>query len=151
TIRLPLEWTDLDGKIADAFNDVVAMNQKLSEELERISRVVGKEGKLSQRASLGDAGGSWAGLVDSVNTVISDLVWPTNEMARVIGAVADGDLSQTMALEIENRPLRGEFMNTARTVNTMVNQLGSFASEVTRVAREVSTDGKLGGQAVVRG
>ncbi len=148
--RLPLEWTDLDGKIADAFNEVVEMNQRLSEELERISRVVGKEGKLSQRATLGDAGGSWAGLVDSVNTVISDLVWPTSEMARVIGAVADGDLSQTMALEIENRPLRGEFLNTARTVNTMVSQLGSFASEVTRVAREVGTEGKLGGQAVVR-
>jgi len=150
TTRLPLEWTDIDGKIADAFNEVVELNQRMCGEFDRISRVVGKEGKLGQRASIGDAGGSWANLVDSVNTLISDLVWPTNEVTRVIGAVADGDLSQTMSLDIENRPLRGEFLNTACTVNTMVSQLGSFASEVTRVAREVGTEGKLGGQAVVR-
>ena len=87
----------------------------------------------------------------SVNTLIGDLVHPTSETARVIGAVAKGDLSQTMALEIEGRPLEGEFLRTAKTVNTMVNQLGSFASEVTRVAREVGTEGKLGGQAKVKG
>src|SRR5207244_4219156 len=110
-----------------------------------------KEGKLSQRATLGDVSGSWAEAIDSVNTLIDDLVHPTTETARVIGAVAQGDLSQTMALEFEERPLQGEFLRTARLVNKMVNQLGTFASEVTRVAREVGTEGKLGGQAKVKG
>jgi HAMP domain-containing protein/CheY-like chemotaxis protein/signal transduction histidine kinase len=150
TARLPLEWTELDGKIADAFNEVVEMNQKLTLEIDRLGKAVGKEGRINQRASLGDAGGSWAGLVDSVNTLIGDLVWPTTEMARVIGAVADGDLSQSISLEIDNRPLKGEFMRTAKTVNAMVTQLGSFASEVTRVAREVGAEGILGGQAEVK-
>src|SRR5438093_1302344 len=97
------------------------------------------------------ATGSWSECIDSVNTLIADLVQPTTEVARVITAVAKGDLSQTMALEIEGRPLTGEFLKTAKTVNTMVEQLGAFASEVTRVARDVGTDGKLGGQAKVKG
>src|SRR5205823_5021446 len=95
--------------------------------------------------------GSWQMMGTSVNALISDLVHPVSETARVIGAVAKGDLSQTMALEIEGRALAGEFYRTAKTVNTMVDQLGSFASEVTRVAREVGTEGKLGGQAKVKG
>src|SRR4051794_27096384 len=150
-VRLPIDLDGVDGKIADAFNEVVEQNQRLSGEIARISRVVGKEGKISQRASIGEVAGSWADSIDSVNALISDLVHPTSEIARVIGAVAKGDLSQTMALEIEGRPLAGEFLRTAKTVNTMVEQLGSFASEVTRVAREVGTEGKLGGQAKVRG
>jgi HAMP domain-containing protein/signal transduction histidine kinase/CheY-like chemotaxis protein len=149
--RLPVDLEGLDGKIADAFNDVIEMNQRMARELERLSRVVGKEGKISQRASVGEVYGSWEDSIDSVNALISDLVHPTSETARVIGAVAKGDLSQTMALEIEGRPLAGEFLRTAKTVNTMVDQLGSFASEVTRVAREVGTEGKLGGQAKVKG
>ncbi|PYK62755.1 MAG: hybrid sensor histidine kinase/response regulator, partial [Verrucomicrobia bacterium] len=151
SIRLPLDWNGTAGKIADAFNDVIERHEKMANELERISRVVGKEGKISQRASIGEVSGSWAESVASVNTLISDLVHPTSETARVIGAVAKGDLAQTMALEIEGRPLEGEFLRTAKTVNTMVNQLSSFASEVTRVAREVGTEGKLGGQAKVKG
>ena len=151
SVRLPLDWNGTAGKIADAFNDVVERNERMANELERISLVVGKEGKISQRASIGEVTGSWAHSVVSVNTLISDLVHPTSETARVIGAVAKGDLAQTMALEIEGRPLEGEFLRTAKTVNTMVNQLSSFASEVTRVAREVGTEGKLGGQAKVKG
>ncbi|PYJ84544.1 MAG: hybrid sensor histidine kinase/response regulator, partial [Verrucomicrobia bacterium] len=151
SMRLPLDWNGTAGKIADTFNDVIERHEKMANELERISRVVGKEGKISQRASIGEVGGSWAESIASVNTLISDLVHPTSETARVIGAVAKGDLAQTMALEIEGRPLEGEFLRTAKTVNTMVNQLGSFASEVTRVAREVGTEGKLGGQAKVKG
>ena len=151
SVRLPLDWTGVAGKTADTFNDVVERNQRMAKELERISRVVGKEGKISQRASLGEVSGSWADSIVSVNNLIGDLVHPTSETARVIGAVAKGDLAQTMALEIEGRPLEGEFLRTAKTVNTMVNQLGSFASEVTRVAREVGTEGKLGGQAKVKG
>src|SRR6266496_2498914 len=149
--RLPDEWTGVAGKIADTFNDVVATNQRMTRELERIGRVVGKEGRITQRASLGDVSDSWAEAIGSVNDLIGDLVHPTSEMARVIGAVAKGDLSKTMATEIEGRPLEGEFLHTAKVVNTMVDQLGAFASEVTRVAREVGTEGKLGGQAKVAG
>ena len=151
SVRLPMEWTGLAGKIADAFNEVIELNERMANELDRLSRVVGKEGKISERASLGNVSGSWAESIDSVNALVSDLVHPTRETARVIGAVAKGDLSQTMALEIDDRPLEGEFLRTAKTVNKMVDQLGSFASEVTRVAREVGTEGKLGGQAKVKG
>jgi HAMP domain-containing protein/signal transduction histidine kinase/DNA-binding response OmpR family regulator len=151
TVRLPLEWTGIAGKVADTFNDLVELNERMTKELDRVRRVVGIEGKLNQRASLGDVSGSWAESVASVNALIDDLVHPTSETARVIGAVAQGDLSQTMALETDDRPLQGEFLHTAKIVNRMVDQLSSFASEVTRVAREVGTEGKLGGQAKVKG
>jgi HAMP domain-containing protein/signal transduction histidine kinase len=149
--RLPDDWTGIGGKIADTFNDVIATNEKMARELDRISRIVGKEGRITQRATIGDVSNCWAGSIGSVNALIDDLVHPTSEMARVIGAVAKGDLSKTMETEIEGRPLEGAFLRTAKTVNTMVDQLGAFASEVTRVAREVGTEGKLGGQAKVKG
>jgi HAMP domain-containing protein/signal transduction histidine kinase/DNA-binding response OmpR family regulator len=151
TTRLPAEHTGLTGKIYDALNEVVDMNERMTKEFDRVANVVGKEGRIKQRASLSLATGSWAACIDSINTLIADLVQPTTEVARVIGAVAKGDLSQTMALEIEGRPLTGEFLRTAKIVNTMVDQLSTFASEVTRVAREVGTEGKLGGQAQVKG
>jgi HAMP domain-containing protein len=151
SVRLPLEWIGLSGKLADAFNEVVELNGRLARELARVSRVVGKEGKIAQRASIGNVSGSWADAIESVNALIGDLVHPTSETARVIGAVAQGDLSQTMDLEIDDRALQGEFLHTAKTINRMVDQLSSFASEVTRVAREVGTEGKLGGQAKVKG
>ncbi len=151
SVRLPLDWTGVSGRVADAFNDVVEKNERMAQELARLSRVVGKEGKLGKRGSLGDVTGFWRDSIDSVNVLIDDLVHPTSETARVIGAVAQGDLSQTMALEVDSQPLQGEFLRTAKTVNKMVDQLGSFAAEVTRVAREVGTEGKLGGQAKVKG
>jgi len=149
--RMPIDQTGIAGKIADTLNDIIEMNERMAAELNRIGTVVGKEGKIAQRASLGNAGGSWSACVESVNTLITDLVQPTAETARVIRSVANGDLSQTIALEIEGRPLKGEFLQTAQIVNTMVTQLSSFASEVTRVAREVGTEGKLGVQAEVKG
>ena len=148
--RLPDDWTGIAGKIADIFNDTILINQHLTQELERVRSVVGKEGRIRQRASLREAG-SWSEAMGSVNDLIEDLVYPTSEMARVIGAVAKGDLSETMATEIQGRALEGEFLRTAKIVNTMVRQLRAFASEVTRVAREVGIEGKLGGQANVRG
>src|SRR5579862_6195138 len=151
TTRLPSEQTGLTGKIYDAMNEVIEINDRMSKEFDRVATVVGKEGRIRQRASLPMATGSWSACIDSVNTLIADLVQPTTEVARVIGAVAKGDLSQTMALEIEGRPLTGEFLRTAKIVNTMVDQLSTFASEVTRVAREVGSEGKLGGQAQVKG
>src|SRR5438477_8840858 len=149
--QLPDDWTGMAGKVADTFNDVIRINQRLTQELARIGRVVGKEGRIRQRASLGEASGSWADAMSSVNTLIEDLLRPTSETARVIGSVAKGDLSQTIATEIEGQTLEGEFLRTAKIVNTMVRQLSAFASEVTRVARVVGTEGKLGGQAEVKG
>jgi len=127
TVRLPVDLSGLSGKVADTFNEVVEMNQRLAQELERVSRVVGREGRIAQRADVGFATGSWQTQLASVNALIDDLVHPTRETARVIGAVAKGDLSQTMALEIEGRALAGEFLRSARIVNTMVDQLSSFA------------------------
>ena len=149
--RLPDDWTGIAGKIADTFNDTIRINQRLTQELERVRRVVGKDGRIRQRASLGEVSGSWSEAMRSVNDLIEDLVHPTSEMARVIGAVAKGDLSESMATEIGGRALEGEFLRAAKTVNTMVRQLSAFASEVTRVAREVGIEGKLGGQANVKG
>src|SRR5258708_16416569 len=151
SVRLPLDWVGIAGKVADTFNEVVALNQRMSRELGRLRESVGREGRINQRASLGEVEGTWAESVELVNDLVADLVRPTSEMARVISAVAQGDLSQTMAIEIEGRPIKGEFLSTACTVNTMVNQLSSFASEVTRVAWQVGTEGKLGVQAYVRG
>ncbi|HVT04884.1 MAG TPA: HAMP domain-containing protein, partial [Thermoanaerobaculia bacterium] len=151
SVRLPVEQAGMAGKIAEAFNDMIEMNERLVEELNRISTSVGKDGRLGQRASIPTAQGRWQEAIDSVNSLIGDLVQPTTEVSRVIGAVAKGDLSQSMATDFDGRPLKGEFLRTAKTVNTMVDQLASFASEVTRVAREVGTEGKLGGQAIVKG
>jgi signal transduction histidine kinase len=143
SVRLDFGKNGLAKKVADAFNDIIERNEKLVGELERISQVVGTEGQLTQRASLDNVSGSWAQALDSINTLISNLVRPTAETARVIGAVAKGDLSQPMSLEINDRPLQGEFLRTAKTVNRVVSQLDSFASEVTRVASEAGTDDKL--------
>ncbi|MFC7516900.1 HAMP domain-containing protein [Herbaspirillum sp. GCM10030257] len=151
TARMPADWTGLAGKVADLLNDIIEMNQNMTEGITNVSRVVGREGRLTHRASMPNLSGGWAIMVKSINTLIDDLVRPTNEMARVIGAVAKGDLSQTMSLDVDGRPLKGQFLQSATTANTMVDQLGSFASEVTRVAREVGTEGKLGGQANVPG
>ena len=150
-VRLPVEWTGIAGRVADAFNDVVELNERMASELARLSRTVGEEGKLGKRLSVGDVDGFWNESVESVNNLIDDLVHPTSETARVIGAVAQGDLSHQMALDVDGRPLQGEFLRTAQTINKMVDQLGAFAAEVTRVAREVGTEGKLGGQAEVKG
>jgi HAMP domain-containing protein/CheY-like chemotaxis protein/signal transduction histidine kinase len=149
--RLPGEWTGEAGKIADTLNDIIELSDRTSKELERVSRVVGKEGKIVHRSTVPGASGSWLRIVESTNLLIDDMARPTSEMARVIGAVANGDLSERMALEVDGRPLKGEFLRTVKIVNSMVDQLGSFASEVTRVAREVGTEGKLGGEAKVKG
>src|SRR5437588_647116 len=148
--RLPDHWTGVAGKVADTFNEVVELNQRLASELERLRLAIGQHGKITERASVGPVSGAWAASVADVSSLVASLVQPTSEVARVIGAVAKGDLSQTMALEADDHPLEGEFLRTAKTVNLMVGQLRSFAAEVTRVAREVGTEGKLGGQADVR-
>jgi len=139
------------SRAGELLNDIIGMNQQTTSELVRVSKVVGQDGRMHERASLGLTQGSWATGMHAVNQLIADLVAPTNEIARVITAVARGDLSQKMVLEIEERPVRGEFLRIGTTVNAMVDQLNSFASEVTRVAKEVGNEGKLGGQAEVKG
>jgi len=150
SVRLPGDWTGLEGKIADTLNEIVAANARIADELERVGTVVGKRGKTRQRVKFGRVGGAWGEMETSVNTLIDDLLWPTTEVTRVLAAVAKGDLLQTVRLDVDGRPLEGEFLRSATIVNTMIEQLGVFTSEVTRVAREVGTDGKLGGQAAVR-
>ena len=137
--------------VAEAFNALVERNQQVTKELIRVSKVVGREGRINERASVAGAPGSWAEKVGSVNELVDDLARPTIEVARVIDAVADGDLTQQIQLEIDGQPVRGEFRRIGTTVNAMVDQLSSFAAEVTRVAREVGTEGILGGQARVKG
>ncbi|TWI67641.1 signal transduction histidine kinase [Pseudoduganella lurida] len=149
--RMPSDWTGVSGKIADVLNDIIETNERIVKSVTETSRVVGREGRLTQRAPVTNVSGGWATIISAVNTLIDDLVRPTTEMARVIGAVAKGDLSQTMALEVDGHPLKGQYLRAATTANTMVEQLLSFSSEVTRVAREVGTEGKLGGQAQVKG
>ncbi|MDP8914678.1 MAG: HAMP domain-containing protein, partial [Pseudomonadota bacterium] len=151
TVRLPEDVSGPDSEICRLFNEVVGMEEEVTREFERLSLVVGKEGKITQRGRVRGATGGWEAKVRSVNELIDDMVQPTAEVSRVIGAVAKGDLSQTMTVEIDGRPLRGEFLRIGKVVNTMVEQLASFTSEVTRVAREVGTEGKLGGQATVKG
>ncbi|TMG23608.1 MAG: response regulator [Chloroflexi bacterium] len=147
---MPANWIGPAARVAAALNEIIESNQRLERELHRLSKRVGKEGQM-KRAPLGDAGGAWASTLDAINDLIEDLARPNMEMGRVIRAVAAGDLSQTMPLEIDGRRLQGQFLNTAKTVNTLVDQLRLFANEVTRVAREVGTEGKLGGQAEVKG
>jgi signal transduction histidine kinase/HAMP domain-containing protein/ActR/RegA family two-component response regulator len=144
SVRMPLEWTGVAGKIADRLNNVIAANQTLGVELANLSRLVGKEGRLSQRLVLRGSDQVWSASAQSVNSLIEDLVYPTSEMQRVVGAVADGDLSKKITGDVH-----GEMLELKNTVNAMVDQLNGFVSEVTRVVREVGTEGKLGQAAAV--
>jgi HAMP domain-containing protein/CheY-like chemotaxis protein len=149
TVRLPGTWVGLGGKIADTFNEIVAANQHMAQELKRVGHVVGKQGKTRERTRFHESRGAWGEMEVSVNTLVEDLLRPTAEVTRAIAAVAQGDLTQTVRLDVDGRPLEGEFLRSANLVNTMIQQLGVFTAEVTRVAREVGTEGKLGGQAQV--
>jgi len=151
SVRMAGDRVGLIGKVADTFNDIVATNQRMAQQLERVGQVVGREGRTRQRVRLGLSDGAWGEMESSVNSLIDDLLWPTTEVTRAVAAVAQGDLLQTVQLDVDGRPLKGEFLRSAEIVNTMIKQLNVFTSEVTRVAREVGTEGKLGGQAQVGG
>ncbi len=152
SVRLP-ETGDgsVMDEIAEAFNGMAERNEKLASEAVRVSTTIGREGQINERASIGRATGGWATITSAINSVITDLVSPTSEVARVLSSVAEGDLTQKMVLEIDGKLVQGEFLRIGTTVNTLVDQLSAFASEVTRVAREVGTEGRLGGQASVPG
>jgi HAMP domain-containing protein/CheY-like chemotaxis protein/signal transduction histidine kinase len=151
SVRLPGSYTRIDGKLADTFNDIVGANERMAEELKRVGQVVGREGRTRERAKFDQSKGAWGEMEGSVNRLIDDLLRPTTEVTGAIAAVAQGHLTETMRLDVDGRPLEGEFLRSATIVNTMIKQLGVFTSEVTRVAREVGSDGKLGGQAKVPG
>ncbi len=150
SVRMAGHRVGVMGKVADTFNEIVAANQRMAKQLERVGQVVGREGQTRQRVRFGLPEGAWGEMESSVNSLIDDLLWPTTEVTRAIAAVAQGDLLRTVALDVDGRPLKGEFLRSAEIVNTMIKQLNVFTSEVTRVAREVGTEGKLGGQAQVR-
>src|ERR1700680_2692968 len=150
SVRLPGSQVGVAGKICDAFNTIVAANQRIAQQLENVGEVVGRQGKTRTRVRFGLADGAWSDMESSINTLIDDLLWPTTAVTRTVTAVARGDLLQTVPLDVDGRALKGEFLRSATIVNTMIKQLSVFTSEVTRVAREVGTDGKLGGQAQVR-
>src|SRR6202795_3820211 len=150
SVRMAGDQDGLLGKIADTFNEIAAANQRIAQQLEHVGEEVGREGKARQRVKFGLSHGAWGEMEDSINTLIDDLLWSTMAVTRAIAAVAKGDLLQTVALDIDGRPLKGEFLQAATIVNTMIKQLNVFTSEVTRVARGVGTEGKLGGQAQVR-
>ncbi|MEW6453468.1 MAG: HAMP domain-containing protein [Pseudomonadota bacterium] len=149
SVRMAGDRLGIEGKIADTFNEIVAANQRMAQQLERVGQRVGREGKARDRVKFSLSDGAWGEMETSVNTLIDDLLWPTREVTRAVAAVAQGDLIQTVRLDVDGRPLQGEFLQSATIVNTMIKQLGVFTSEVTRVAREVGTEGKLGGQARV--
>src|SRR5262245_14958189 len=151
SVRVRLGGDELEQQLGAAFNRMVEANARMTSEIARVRRVVGRDGLIAERASAPLAGGAWQANVDSINALIDDLVRPATEFARVIDAVAKGDLSQKMAVRIDGHPVKGEFLRIRTTVNSMVDRLSSFAGEVTRVAREVGTEGKLGGQAKVKG
>ncbi|MBB4442713.1 MULTISPECIES: HAMP domain-containing protein [Rhizobium] len=149
SVRMRSDLTGLTGKVADALNDIIAANQRMAQQLEHVGQVVGRDGRTSTRVRFGLSDGSWSEMEGSINGLIDDLLWPTTAVTRTITAVAKGDLLRTVPLDVDGRPLKGEFLRSADIVNTMIKQLSVFTSEVTRVAREVGTDGKLGGQAQV--
>ncbi|MEU3463109.1 HAMP domain-containing protein [Streptomyces sp. NPDC006733] len=154
--RLTVSGDGLMAEVSAVFNEVADRNQHLTGELARVRRVVGREGKLTERLETGACEGSWAAAIDASNALVDDLVRPVSEVGRVLSAVAEGDLEQRMDLRSQGadgsaHPLRGEFLKVGRTVNGLVDQLSAFTDEVTRVASEVGTEGKLGGQAKVRG
>src|SRR5262249_24124649 len=143
SVRLPSDRVGIAGKIADTFNEIVAANQRMAKELEQVGEVVGREGRTRHRVRFGIDSGAWGEMEHWVNALIDDLLWPTTEVTRAVAAVAQGDLLQTVRLDVDGRPLKGEFLQSATIVNTMIKQLNVFTSEVTRVAREVGTEGKL--------
>ncbi|HET9251922.1 MAG TPA: HAMP domain-containing protein [Candidatus Eisenbacteria bacterium] len=151
SVRIPSGHTGLAGKLADTFNDIVASNRRMALELERVGQVLGRDGRTRQRVTLLRSDGSWGEMQGSINSLIDDLLWPTREVTNAISAVARGDLVQSVRLDVDGRPLKGEFLRSATIVNKMIQQLAVFSSEVTRVVREVGSDGKLGGQARVPG
>ena len=150
-VVLPGHWDGIAGKLAESFNEIVSQNRRLADGLARVGEQVGRKGRTRQRLPSANRQGAWAGMERSVNGLIDDLISPVETITQAMAGVAKGDLTQAVPLEVDGRPLQGEFLRSASIVNRMLEQMTEFSSEVTRVAREVGTEGKLGGQAQVPG
>jgi HAMP domain-containing protein/CheY-like chemotaxis protein len=151
-VKLREDLTGVDGQIVETFNELVSMVRTIRDEVEDVSSAVGKEGQAQKRMRRFGTTGGWNDYIQSINEVIDDLSGHANEIARVVSAVARGDLEQTMDVDDGGHgPRRGEFLRHAKIVNGMVARLSQFGSEVTRVALEVGGEGKLGAQARVQG
>jgi methyl-accepting chemotaxis protein len=148
TVRLSFDDNEL-SEIANAFNQLVISNQNFANHIAEVSKSIGEDGKLNERLSKNSVSGLWVNSIDAINSLIDNLTQPTTEAERVLSAISRGDLSQKMALENNGKPLNGELLRVATIVNGMVEQLNTFALEVTRMVREVGTEGKLDSQAVV--
>ena len=146
SVRMPIDNSGMVGKIYDTLNEVIDLNQKMMAEFTKAGKTIGKQGKLTDRIPMPNGTGDWMNGVCALNDLISDLVHPTIEIAHVISSVAKGNLSEEMPLEVKGHVLKGEFFRIAKEVNYMVKQLNLFSREVTRVAREVGSEGKLGGK-----
>ncbi|HWS79336.1 MAG TPA: HAMP domain-containing protein, partial [Thermomonas sp.] len=151
SVRLPPHLEGLQGKLADTFNEIVAANRRLAHDLAKVSQQVGGEGQTRARVNPANRQGQWAEMETSVNHLIRDMARPVEAMTEAMAAVAKGDLTKTVPMETDGRPLQGEFLRAANIVNGMLEQMSEFSSEVTRVALEVGTGGRLGGQAKVKG
>ncbi len=151
TFQLPDNLTGIDGEIVGALDEIMELATALNKEINVATRTVVHEGNTGYRLKKKGLNGTWADNVDTLNQLIGDLVQPINEVAHIIGSVVEGNLNQKVELELNGRPLRGQFLGMANTINIMLDQLQNFAKEVIRVSREVGTEGKLGGQARVEG
>ncbi len=149
--RLTPAGEGLPARVATVFNEIVERNQDLVGGLSGIRRAVGEQGRLGERLAADDDLGGWTMARESVNGLVEDMLYPTTELSRVLAAVAEGDLSQRMTTQRFGQPLRGESARLCATVNGLLDQLSVFAEEVTRVGKEIGTEGKLGGQAHVPG
>src|SRR3712207_364139 len=146
TQKIEVEARGEVAELADTINTMVDRLRSFAAEVTRVAREVGTDGKLGGQAEVEDVSGTWRGLTENVNMMASNLTDQVRNIAQVTTAVANGDLSKKITVDA-----RGEILELKETINTMVDQLNSFAAEVTRVAREVGTEGKLGGQAQVPG
>jgi HAMP domain-containing protein/CheY-like chemotaxis protein/signal transduction histidine kinase len=151
SVQLPAHWEGMEGKLAESFNEMVLANRRLADELARVGQKVGREGQTRQRIALSNRQDCWGAMEKSVNHLIDDLVRPVETITEAMAGVAKGDLTRSVPLEFDGRPLQGEFLRSATIVNRMIDQMSEFSSEVTRVALEVGTHGRLGGQAKVKG
>jgi HAMP domain-containing protein/signal transduction histidine kinase/CheY-like chemotaxis protein len=149
--KLPIDKEGVTGKIYDTINEIIDFNNETIKQFKRVENVLGIKGNLNERIEVIEGKGKWTEGLNSLNSLIADLVQPTNEIASVIRSVAKGNLNNKMPLDIGGKPLRGEFLRIAKEVNDMVKQLNIFSMEVTRVAKEVGSEGKLGGQAKAKG
>jgi HAMP domain-containing protein/signal transduction histidine kinase/ActR/RegA family two-component response regulator len=149
SIRLPVGGGGMSGEVALAFNGLVQRQEALLAELDRVAKEVRVRGAISQRPALGSVGGAWARAVGGLDMLVDAVAWPTLETTRVLGAVSVGDLSQTVSMHVDGRPLQGEFARLGETVNGVVGRLRSVSASVSRVVREVGVEGKLGAHAGV--